>query len=280
VLPPDAADRIDQLLRAELGPRNDTLQKNLKGVQRQLAARGMIGSGNAAVQFASIATDEIAVRGTIIWAGIRRAHSSILGHADASTALDLTKQLEHHIYQQLQHVRHYTIDQQRNVLREEASIAHIGQEIERAGRAAMDRFKVEAAFYVDELKRIEARAPKTSGITINAHSIGAVQTGTYAIAHVNVTGSAGDRLVNAVEALRASLQDNTEATATQRSEGDEIAGDLVKAVRSPQPNGSKISGLLGGLATTVQTIASMQPAWKAVRDAAIAVGILVGSLGG
>jgi len=37
----------------------------------------------------------------------------------------------------------------------------------------------------------------------------------------------------------------------------------------------KISGLFGGLGTTVQTVASLRGAWEFVRDAAVAVRLLV-----
>jgi hypothetical protein len=48
---------------------------------------------------------------------------------------------------------------------------------------------------------------------------------------------------------------------------------MVVAARAKKTNGPKLAGLLNGLAVSVQTVASLRPAWDFVSIAARAMGI-------
>src|SRR4051812_29904533 len=90
-------DRIAASTTAYLSPRDRTLNDNLRAAANQLAARGMIGSGNAGVQFARIGVDELTVRAKIIWNAIQRAHVAAGAPVDSATQADLEKQIAQHV---------------------------------------------------------------------------------------------------------------------------------------------------------------------------------------
>lgn len=103
--------------------------------------------------------------------------------------------------------------------------------------------------------------------------MGAVQTGTHATAHVRLDATDNRRLIEALESVGRAVQANTEMSTQQQAFSLELVSDLVAAVKAEKPNSAKIAGLLSGLAQTVQTVASAQGAWDAVKSAAIAAGI-------
>lgn len=273
-------NRIDASIAAYLAPRERTLRNNLQTALRQLAARGGVGSGNMSHQLGQIGADELTVRARITWHAIQRAHNAAGSTVNATTLQDLKGQLTHHINAQAAQVRAATIGAVPRLPHREPLIDHIEDAISTNAREIRAQLDVEAGFYVDELLHQAAQPRPAAPVTINAGHIGAVQTGAYSVANVTISAHDGVRLVEALDALRQSLQANAEATPEQRAQGDELSGDLIAAVKADKPNGPKIAGLFGGLATTLQTVASLRPAWELVRDAAIAAGILISSFGG
>lgn len=276
MLPRNLLDRIDQVLSAEMGPRDRALLDGLRTAKMGVARRGMTGSQEDANAFGPIAANELRVRGGIVWGAISRSHQALVGKVDATTLQDLQQQLAQRFDATTAKVRQVTLAQLPPTPRRDLSESLIEVTIANISREVLARFNVEASFYVDQLQA-QVQQPAAAAVTINnSGNIGAVQTGAYSVAQVNLDDGGGDRLAAAIEALRVALQANAEATADQRAQGGEIAGQLVAAVRAEKPNPPLIAGLFSGLATTVQTIASLQPAWQTVRDAAIAVGILTG----
>lgn len=275
-------DRIAASIPAYLSPRDRTLTDSLRAAINKLAASGMIGSGNAGAQLARLGVDELTIRSKIIWNAIQRAHTASGAPLDAATSADLQRQIAHHVSAHSQQVRTIVKDaypplngQIRTTI-----MTHIDDRISSLTSEILAQLRVEADFYVAELQRQAAQPAPAAPITINAAHIGAVQTGAYAVAHVSMSAQQSARLVEELEALRQALRTSSEATDEQRTQGDEIAGELITAVKAQKPNAPKIAGLLGGLATSVQTIASLRPAWETVRDAAIAAGIAFGLFGG
>jgi hypothetical protein len=272
--------RIDDSISANLAPRKRTLLGNFQAASRDLAARGMTGSGNAAAQYASIACSELKVRAELIWDAIQRSHSSLATRADTATLEDLKQQFAKHFNIQVAKIREAATAQGKYLPRHDLLVPQIEVSISTVARELVHKKNVEAAFYFDHLQRQAAQSTPAAPITIQAGHIGAVLTGAHAVAHLSMSAQENTRLAEALEALRQALQTSSEATPEQRTEVEEIAGELITAVKAEKPNRPKISGLLGGLATSVQTIASLRPAWESVRDAAIAAGVLLGMIGG
>lgn len=78
--------------------------------------------------------------------------------------------------------------------------------------------------------------------------------------------------MQALERLRAALEQNTEASTEQRELAGELVADAIGALKADKPNPPKIYGPLGGLATTVRTVASLRGAWQTVKDASSVIG--------
>lgn len=273
MLDPQLITRIREYLAAELGPRDRTLDTALMAEQRAAAAAGTLNGGGMIARYSNAGRDELAVRAALIWAVIRRSHASLQGAFTDGMLEDLRQQIAEHMTEHANRVADFCM-QPVGVGGGDAARAQfrvtVRDEVLKRGRELIARYDVEAQFYVDDLKRPTA----AGGQVLNFHGpVGAVQTAPFATANVSLAGADGERLVDALEQLRQAIERNAEGTSEQRAAGTEIVADTIAAVKSERPNAAKIAGLLGGLATTVQTTASLQPAWQAVRAIAAAIGI-------
>lgn len=136
------------------------------------------------------------------------------------------------------------------------------------------------ARYMWELRHVPAKRPtlptaSTAQLVINnSGTIGAVQTGPGALANVQqwVSGDTSE-LQSALAALRDALERAHEVETSQRAE---LIADVESAVielRREVPNKGRLLRWLGGIGAVVQTTASVQPAFDAVKSLARALGI-------
>lgn len=271
MIEPHVAARIRQAIAVQTQPRHRTFLDALQQDESFVVARGLLGSIAAASKYVATASDELKVRARIVWGAVRRSYGSLVGRYADSTLQDLRDQLAEHMQAQATQVRDTTIDRMKNHQPDDGLIRDA---IDNLGRELLREADVEAQFYVDELQHSAAQVTSSSPVITIHGNVGAVQTGTYAMAHVSTAGPDRDRLVVALEGLRQAIHQSTEVTSEQREHGTELIGDVIKSVTAEKPNVPKVAGLMGGLATTVQTVASLRGAWDFVRDAAVALGIL------
>lgn len=268
MLDPALATRIRDSIGVQTEPRDRLLAETVGVAANRLNARGMLRSGNAIREYNKLADDELTVRARIVWATIRRSHASMSGAFTDTTRVDLGEQLAAHIHEQAARVADVTLSTVR---------AHIpGEEHTRgaiAGRARelLREAEIELRFYIDELS-LPAPAPGTSPI-INIHgNVGAVQTGTYATATLQLGGPEHDRLIAALQELAEAMRQSSEGPEEDRAETLDLVQEAVGDLQTAHPNRRRIAALLAGISQTVQTMASVRGAAQLVRDAATALG--------
>jgi hypothetical protein len=261
--------RIRSYIQAELRPRDRVFADSVLAAQRRLSASQGGHSGAFAHTCMELGGGELQVRAGLIWAAIKRTHGSLSGRDASGLLEDLQQQLAEYLTEEARVVSDYA-----SVLwRENPKMFSIVRDTINIDRRneLRERFNIEAAFYVDHLK-----APSIAGVGAHIMNfnapVGAVQTGANAVAHVSFSTADSQRLTDAIQALRHAIETNTEMPEQQRTGTLEIAADIVTATQAKTPNAHKITGLLNGLAQSVQTVAGLQPAWEAVRSAAIAMG--------
>jgi hypothetical protein len=192
----------------------------------------------------------------------------LFGELDDALQSDLSQQIRYHITAQATAVLQLS-----GVTSTEPSrrTALIEQPIMECRDQLIRKFCSQATFLVEELKQPPA-ASAASGITIQGN-VGTVMTGPYATAHVHIDAAGATRLVEALEQLRAVLPKAADMALDAREQSAGLVSDIIVAARADKPNGLTLTSLLMGLGMTVQTVASVRPAWDAVRALAIAMGI-------
>jgi hypothetical protein len=254
---------IRDSMEAEIRPRDAEVQK-----QTMAAANAHRLNGRRFIVHSEIGCQELTKRAEIIWQVIQRSYEAFATTApDDSLISELSQQTAHWINTETQLVAGLV-----NISQGPGNAQRIVQaEVTKRRDELIKKFNLEARFYVQRLMN----PPKSeSGHTFNVLApVGAIQTGANAQANIHIEAGGNQKLIDALEQLRAAIPDAPGMTANQRADGTEVVDDLITAVRAPRPNGPKVAGLLKGLALTVQTIGGLDKAWAVVREAASLLGI-------
>jgi hypothetical protein len=83
-----------------------------------------------------------------------------------------------------------------------------------------------------------------------------------------------DKIGEALAALQKALESDNSLEPRLKAETGEMIETTKRELEAPKPNNSLLRAMLTGIASTVQTTASLQPAWQTLKSAMIYVGIL------
>jgi len=140
-----------------------------------------------------------------------------------------------------------------------------------------NKVNAEINLYVDALEAAErARSPNNAQTVFNiSGNIGAVQTGTGAVANVtqHLSGEDKDSLLRALRQVADEIGRAHDANAETRREVEELVVETTTELNKPSPSTIKVKALLLGVATTIQTLGSMQQAYQAVKAGLVPMGI-------
>ena len=105
-------------------------------------------------------------------------------------------------------------------------------------------------------------------------SVGAVQTGGNSVAYVQQSAD-HSQLAGLKSALEAVLIELAKANlpADEREDAEELVQTIIAEVQKEKPNKLSLKSLLGGVATTIQTLGSTSEAYTALKAAATVAGI-------
>jgi len=106
-------------------------------------------------------------------------------------------------------------------------------------------------------------------------SVGAIQTGTHSLANVVQGLGAADQaaLVQALELAREAIHNAKQLGDRQQNELLEISAECESELRSSSPNNTKLLTMFNVLATSIQAVASAQPAYQALKLALLPLGV-------
>ena len=266
--------RIREYLDAELGPRDQTLGIAFRDRLAKFSRSGNLQSSRCVLAVALVGCEELTVRAEIVWQAIKRSHASMVSRPDEQTLDGLKQQIAEHVTNQAKRIAAQACGR----VKFGGTKWHgtIKDQINERCREMRAKLTIEAQFYVDELEQVagDRESDGRSAPTFNA-PIGVVQIGDYATANVSFQAQDAQQFAEALETFRASLADNREILSEQRDQADELAEQLLVAVRAEKPNPPMIAGLFGALGQVVRTVASIRPAWEALRDVAIAIGMML-----
>jgi len=140
---------------------------------------------------------------------------------------------------------------------------------------AIEKVKVKIDLFALSLLRRAAAQSKSSQPIFNIYSsVGAIQTGPAATANVFMPISPQEReaLLDALELVKNSLA-NTDLPGQPKEEVLDIVEETKTEVSKERPNRMRISSLLKAVATAIQTVGSLQPAYQTLKAALLPFGI-------
>ena len=262
--------RIREYIGAELAPRDRVFKQSLRAeINRITPTQGAL-SGAAAHACMELGRAELQVRAALIWNAIKRSYASLVGRDTPTVLEDLQQQVAEYLTEEARKVANIASESWRAnpqlfpLVRDSIDIECRNQ--------LRERYSVEVKFYVDDLKRPVSADSTAPALTFHG-PVGAVHTGAHATSQITLNTGESEQLIKVLELFRSSVQANTEMSSEQRTNSLDLVSDLILAVKQEKPNVAKVTGLLNGLAQTVQTVASIQGAWGTVKSLAIAIGV-------
>lgn len=264
-------DRFNQLLDVRQSERRKQFPIELSQIDRQAAARGAFHSSTRVLQIHAAHERELEVRGIIAWECLVRVHRTLGCPVSGTIREDMKSEIDRTIdgiYKEL------------NISFGEVLKKSKGQmelSLDDAWSRCKKKHEIEADLYVDSIER---SLPKEGGHPMTQQynfygNVGAVQSGPNAIANVVQNLGAEDRatLAAAIAQVREILGTDTTLPATQRQELIEIADECSTQIGAQSPNSTKLLSLFNVLGTAIQSIASAQPAYQALKVALLPLGI-------
>lgn len=265
----DAIPRLfGELFETRLRERRYDLQRSTQRVKERMSARGMLQSGMTVTELRELFVAELRARGALAWEQLQSV-ISLLGFAPTESAVE-----------DLATVLAAAIDKQCGELSEQ-----LGQETSPIGMGG----KVDIADDLANLKRelyarVELlvrslqrqRLSPEPGHVFNFHGmVGALQTGTNATTSISIelTPAAIEQLRNTLNQVQSAITRAPELAADTREELTSIATEVQEELARDRPSKIRVGQLAQGIGTAIQTAASLQPAYAALKHALWAIGV-------
>jgi hypothetical protein len=152
---------------------------------------------------------------------------------------------------------------------------HLLNDLHRAISRAREKVRGEVDLFVLGLRHGVDR-PGGATATVNAFlaPVSVVQTGANAVALIHVGSREREAIGRALTAIAEGItQAGGRLDGGDAGEVIELTEEVRAEVQKPQPNRLRLGALLTGLATAIQTTASLRPAYEALKAALALAGI-------
>lgn len=275
MLPDDALTHFNNLCNAELADTSTDFARLQEEFQRGEFSRGRApGGAGFAARLAKLYAQDLAKRTNIIVANLKKAHADFGFPLDDDVDGQLTDLGSKILSQQFQGLDGAYV---RHLQRFGVAVVHPSG-LDQKYPLHLASVHNLIGLYLWTMRKVpmQSQTPSVNqtNVTING-PVGSVQTGSHVVANVQQHWSQGeaDNLVQALQQLRAAIGGAQGLDAAAR---EDLAINIDKAqteVNAGSPNRERLLNWLGGIGAAVQVVASAQPAFEAVRNAARLFGL-------
>ena len=266
-----ARDRIT----IEIEEQNTQIQKDLKSMTSDHSARGMLGSGSTIVRSYEICCNAVKARAQLVWQIYYRFITTSGVSFSEKLQPELSALVASHFPEGLGDIVGFYNQTARHG--RSPGVAERGMgEIAAARIVALSTIDTEIGLFVHSLKAKPANAVEAQSTIVNIYSpVGSVQTGSNSVAHVSQTIDTETKklLISAITNLIAEVKKPECAIPAQKDEVIQLAIESEQEIKKDQPNFTKLKGALAAISGTIQTTASLKPAYEALKVASGLIGI-------
>lgn len=264
--------RFHQLVEVKFVERKKLFPIDLTQINSRASLQGAFHSGSRIRQIHQAYVSELEIRAILAWESLIRVHKTLGCCFTETLRADLKEEMKcvvGKIHMELGHsLQEYLAPTQ-----QASSLS-----LDDANNNTMKKHEIEADLYVDSIVTSQHqgdKSPMAQHYNFYGH-VGAVQTGANAVANTIQNLGAEDRatLAKAIEQVREALEVDTSLTFSQRKELLEISDECSIQLDSTSPNNTKLLSMFNILGTTIQSIASAQPAYQTLKAALIPLGII------
>jgi hypothetical protein len=259
-----------KMIKTQLDERTEQLAREISQAQAEATMRGVGRSGAVLQMVHDICARDIGLRALIVWQNLLR----VLSEAGVQSSKSLVNDLKEEIskYQGAIYSEPYN--------RLEKVIQNVGTRVDLSLTDALDRaitkVNSEIELFALKLQRYVETQGNQSSPVFNFYSpVGAVQTGPSAIASVVQNLGAEDRkaILDALQVVQKGLDAVETLPAVPKEEIVDLVAETQAELDKPKPNNTRLRTSLVAIATAIQTVANLQPAYQAIKTALLPLGI-------
>ncbi len=263
--------RFERLVEVQMTERRRQFPLELTQIDSQANARGMFHSSARIFQSLQAHERELEIRSILTWESLVRVHRIFATPLPETLREDLKTE----IHKQIEDIfveLSASLDE-----RCKKSQLNMSVSLTDARSAIVAKHDIEVDLYVDSLSISNPEhgvRPMTQNYNFYG-TIGSVQTSANAVANVVQNLGLDDRteLAAALQQVREALSNAPSILDQQRRELLEIADECTSQITAASPNNTKLLTMFNVLGTAIQSIASAQPAYQALKVAILPLGI-------
>lgn len=268
MLDSSVVDVAERMITAQYIERREQLEHDIQSIRAQMSSRGMLHSGSTITKTRQRCVQEIEARMQIAW--------KVFWRVLTTTGTAETPRLGDDIKAAVSRVVEPAIGDIEAHLIKAQEIVGMRTETSLVGAYAHAASKVDAEIDLFVLSlRSNAGAGGGAGQTLNFYSpVGAVQTGAGSFAVV-LSPSERETIRSALDQLLLAVANLDTVGGHSQEEYVEVVQEAKEEVQKGNPNKLRLSTLATSIATGIQTTASLQPAYSALKAALLPLGIVL-----
>jgi len=270
MIDPEIRRLFIELFETTLRERRIALPQAVANVKEQAAAHGALLSGRTVVGVGEVYRYELKARGAMAWDLLQQVLSDV-GLSPDPESMSIVKEI-------LAAAIHAQYDELATGLNGEITLMRATRSPDLENELTNLKQDLRARVDLLAIRLARQRPAGAVGNVFNFHGhVGSVQTGPHSSATVtlNLAPPAVEQLRQALAEVRTAAATAPELTPDQRGEIVAVADEVTKELTLEKPNRLRLTQLAVGVALTIQTIASLQPAYQAVKAALGAIGVML-----
>jgi hypothetical protein len=270
---PELVELARKKVKIQLDQRHNQFRQEVSRVTNEMASRGILYSTIALGKLYKTFADEIDTEASIAWLEFKNVLSAIDVHP--------SEELTYHLKQDAEKIlRAIMNDLTTDLSKLTNSIMSISpQEIDNligkltnTQNKALERINNEIELFVLSLSRAKEKDGPTDSAknVINVTgNVGAIQTGPNAKANVTqIIGSQDqEALLTALDNVKKYLESEATLPGLTKEEAVELIEESRIEVNKPNPNSTRLKTSLMSIAVSIQTVASLKPAYEVIKSA-------------
>lgn len=273
MLEPKIVERTNRLIEVRIAEREQQLPSEIEQIKLQAGQSGNYNSGIMMLLIHGACSRELEIRSIIVWESLVRVHKTLGAIPNDSLPSDLKEFVHSKILEIQKKLEDVFQDELKNFSGSRPTLDKIYNH-------TIQKHDVEIDIYCDSLvQEYDKKGTKTPiSQEYNFYgSVGVVQSGANAVANdiKNMGSEDQEVLLNTLKLVSESLVTIKALSISQNEELKQIIDECVREIRCGKPNNTKLRTLLTTVATSIQIIASAQPAYQAMKAALVPMGIML-----
>lgn len=274
MIDPEMKERFDRLIEVQLNERRKQIPDEISRINALAASKGMYGSGATFGKIFELLSRETEIRVILTWESLVRVHRLFCSIISDSLRTDFKEEIKSQALSV-----HSELSAILNRILEKSPIKSGTLNLDETLNSSLKKHDIEIDLYFDSLEKQVNAAGVSASVPPQQYNfygnVGAVQTGANSSANIVQNLGQNDKhvLLEALAQVNEALETIRDMAENKRDELKEMVKECTDISNSQNPNNTKLLTMLNVIGITVQSYASAQPAYQALKAALIPLGI-------